>query len=396
MNTEMNCDVAVIGGGVIGCAVAYYVAKSGARVAVIDRSDIGSGASSANAGSINMATKKAGLTLDLAMASQRLYENLAAELRCDIEYAVVGKLIVAQTEEEIAFLEGLAVAQHAAGAPVQIVSATQCRALNALLEGPVFAGLYCPTDAQANPFKVTQGFARAAQKLGVEILSHTEVCAVEVEGNRVSSVLTTRGRLRAKWVVNAAGAYSSDVGRMLGIEHGVLPRRGQLVVLEARESMPAVGVSGAGQLLSKHAAVASTVASDDLHLSLYYSSRPASGTILLGSTNEFAGFDTRTTRQGIAGICRCTTRAMPRLARLNAVRSWAGLRPYCARGPLLGRAGGPDGYVIATGHGGDGMALAPITGRYISALVAHDGKPYDLSDFLSALDPTRTTAAAVH
>src|SRR5438552_2329316 len=92
--TTMKRDVAVIGGGVIGCAVAYYLAKRGARVAVIDRSEVGSGASSSNAGSINMATKKGAATLDLAMASQRLYEGLANELGCDVEYTVVGKLIV--------------------------------------------------------------------------------------------------------------------------------------------------------------------------------------------------------------------------------------------------------------------------------------------------------------
>src|SRR5436305_3388003 len=102
-----TCDVAVIGGGVIGCAVAYYAAKQGARVAVIERAMVGCGASSANAGGINLSTKKGKRTLALGMASQRLYEGLSAELDCDVEYTIVGKLIVAEREAEVAFLEEL-------------------------------------------------------------------------------------------------------------------------------------------------------------------------------------------------------------------------------------------------------------------------------------------------
>src|SRR5262249_56756075 len=121
------------------------------------------------------------------------------------------------------------------------------------------------------------------------------------------------------------------------------------------------------------------------HVSSSYTSRPTSGTTMLGSTNEFVGFDTGTTRAGIGGICHAAAALMPRLAKLNAVRAWAGLRPYCTSGPLLGRVGGPDGYAVATGHGGDGVALAPVTGAYVAEVIASAGV-CDLNDFL---DPVR-------
>src|SRR5208282_1099093 len=108
-------DVAVVGGGVIGCAVAYYLSKQGARVTLLERSIVGSGASSTNTGAIAMATKKPGLALDLAMASQRLYPALAAELGMNVEYLVEGNLIIAETETEAAYLEEMASAQEAAG-----------------------------------------------------------------------------------------------------------------------------------------------------------------------------------------------------------------------------------------------------------------------------------------
>jgi len=157
-----DADVAIIGGGVIGCAVAYYLSKQGAKVTVIERAAVGSGASSVNSGVISMATKKPGLALDLAMASQRLYPGLCAELGADVEYLVLGNLIVAENETEAGFIEELAKEQAAAGVPVEIVSAQRCRELNKLLEGRILSGMYCPTDAQVDPFKVTQAYARAA------------------------------------------------------------------------------------------------------------------------------------------------------------------------------------------------------------------------------------------
>ncbi len=375
-------DIAIIGGGVIGCAAAYYLAKQGARVTIIERAAIGSGASSVNSGVISMATKKPGLALDLAMASQRLYPGLAAELGMDVEYLVLGNLIVAETETEAGFIEELAKDQTAAGVPVEIVSAQRCRELNRLLEGRVLSGMYCPTDAQVDPFKVTQGFARAAEKLGAQIVSSTDVVSIESAHGRVRQVMTARGAVRADWVINAAGAHASAIGAMVGVTHDVKPRRGQCVILEASEDVPAVRVSSAGQLLAKHGGAP---AGGGLHVPLGYTSRPVSGTVMLGSTNEFVGYDTRTTREGVAGICRSALNLMPQLSRLNAVRAWAGLRPYSPTGPLLGDGGGVAGYAVATGHGGDGVALAPISGLYIAKYIASDGRQNDLPAFLGEL-----------
>src|SRR5678816_184425 len=267
-----------------------------------------------------------------------LYGGLAQELGCDLEYTVTGKLIVAETETELAYIEEMCAGQRTAGAPVEIVSAARCRELNSLLEGRVLGGLYCPTDAQSNPFLVTQAYADAARNRGARIMTHTAVHAIETADGRVIAVATSQGRLRADWVVNAAGAYAAEIGKMAGAVHDVRPWRGQLVVLEATESLPVVGVSGASQMLSKHAPAAADGAHGPLEAALYYCRRPFNGTVLLGSTYEFAGYDLRTSQEGVAGICLCVTRAMPRLRKLNAVRSWAGLRPHSPTGPILGRA----------------------------------------------------------
>ncbi len=390
-----KADVVVVGGGVIGCAVAYYLSKAGARVAVVERRVVGSGASSVNPGSIAMATKKGGLVLELARASQRLHEGLSAELGAETEYAVEGNLIVAETENEIAYLEDLAAGQRAVGVPVEIVSADRCRQLNPLIEGRVLSGLYCATDAHANPFKVTQGFASAAQARGAAIFANTAVESIAVEGGRVTQVVTSRGVISTRWVVNAAGAYAPEVGKMVGAAHDVVPRRGQIIVLEATDDLPGIRVSGASQLLAKHAGPAAGNAARKTPVSLSYTRKPRSGTVLLGSTNEFVGYDTRTTYDVLVGICECATRFMPRLGKLNAVRSWAGLRPYSAKGPLLGNGGGPQGYALATGHGGDGMALSAVSGLYLSEFIAGDGRAYEIADFLKQLNSKSMQPAKV-
>ena len=382
----LDTDVAVVGGGVIGCAIAYYLAHSGARVAILERAVVGAGASSVNSGVISLATKKPGLALDLAQASQHLYADLGRELDADLEYVADGGMVIAETETEAAYLEEMAVAQQAAGVPLRILTPAECRALNPLLEARVLTAGYCPTDAQANPFKVTQAFARAAQARGAEILTGLAVQGIETTGDRVTGVRTSRGLVRARWVVNAAGAHANDIGSMVGVAHDIVPRRGQMIVLEAADAMPAMRVGSAGSLLAKHKGTAGSI-----NAAFAYTSKPLSGTVLLGGTNEFAGFDTRTTREALAEISRLAVRAMPQLGRLQAIRAWAGLRPYSPKGVSLGHAGGPRGYAVAIGHGGDGVALSPVTGVYLAEHIARDGEDAGLPAFLAACRAAHAT-----
>src|SRR6185503_4361309 len=170
-----------------------------------------------------------------------------------------------------------------------------------------------------------------------------------------------------------------EIAAMLGVQHGVKPRRGQIIVLEATPDIPAVRVATAESLLAKHGGSSS---GSSANVAMSYLARPLSGTVLLGSTNEFVGFDTRTTPAALGEICRYARRLMPQLGDMHAVRAWAGLRPYSSKGPLLGMNGGPEGYVTAIGHGGDGVALSPITGVYVADVIASEGKGRDIDAFL--------------
>src|SRR5205085_191154 len=161
----------------------------------------------------------------------------------------------------------------------------------------------------------------------------------------------------------------------------VVPRRGQIMVLEGVPDLPVNRMSTAKQLVAKHLTKPGSP-EDRLSLACGYTSKPRSGTVLLGSTNEFVGYDTRNSLEALSGIAEYACRVLPGIKRLNVLRTWAGLRPYSPSGPIIGRAGGPDGYVAATGHGGDGVALSPITGTCVTEMLARDNPDLEVEALL--------------
>jgi sarcosine oxidase subunit beta len=379
-NSDTATEVAVVGGGVIGCAVAYYLSARGKKVTIIEAGTVGCGASSANPGSIALSTKKPGRTLSLAIASRILFQDLSEELGQDLEFAVDGNLIFAETDEEMQLLGELCAAQQKADVPARLIDATECRRINPLLDNSIPGGLYCAADAHTNPFVLTAAFARSAVKRGAEIRTGSPVSDIAHAHDGQFDVVTASGTIRCDWLVNAAGVAAPRIGKMLGLVHNVIPRKGEIVVLEATPDLPLARTSAARQLMIKHSSQAqnNTVA-------LSYTRKPRSNTVLLGSTNELGQDSIVSTREAIVNICAYARRVMPHLAHLHVVRSWAGLRPYSPSGPLLGHCkDGPPKYLLAAGHGGDGTALAPVTGRYIAELISAHPERVGVEEFLAA------------
>ena len=169
MNSQV--EVIVIGGGVIGTSVAYYAAKAGKRVILLDRGDIAAGTSGACDGFIIMQSKNPGPHLDLAMQSAALYPTLAAELDYDIEYMPCGGMIVAESEKQAQLLQGLIAKQKQAGLQVELLPIAQARQTEPLLAEDLWGAAYCANDAQVNPIRLAQGLAQAARRLGGQIRS---------------------------------------------------------------------------------------------------------------------------------------------------------------------------------------------------------------------------------
>ena len=214
----------------------------------------------------------------------------------------------------------------------------------------------------------SQGFARAARRLGAQIRSGVEATGLVIENGRVCGVQTKDGVLRSGNVVNAAGVWAPELVAPYGVSLPIRPRRGQILVTEPLPTMLRHVVLCACYLIAKYhpEELDPTDRQHRLGVGLAVE-QTAHGGLLIGSTREFAGFDRSTTLAGIEAVARHARRILPALAGVNIIRTFAGLRPHTPDGlPILGPVAELPGLIMAAGHEGDGIALAPVTGKKVA------------------------------
>ena len=348
-----------MGGGIIGCAVAFFLAKSGVYPLVLERGQVGGEASSGAAGMLTAQTHtdEAGALFDLKLASRALYKGLASELLertgLDIEYRQIGHVAPALSDEEDGAVARRVEWQKARGLPAEKLDARQARAMEAGLASDVRGAGWFPEDHHINNSAATQALASATMRLGGKFRTGCAVLDLVTEGKRVTGVRTESETVSAGAVILCAGAWMQQFEKASGIPLPIVPAKGQMVV--AKLELPAL----------RHVVYGSEV----------YAIPRASGEHIIGSTVEFVGFDKRVTVEGITKILKEVTRLVPALHEAAMVTNWACLRPAAPDGlPLLGKVPDRPGLLIATGHFRNGILLAPITGKLIAELIV-DGVP---------------------
>lgn len=338
----------IVGGGVIGCAIAYHLALAGSKATVIERQQVAAEASSAAAGMLVplAETRERGPFLDLTLESLRLFPNEVAELEqrsgVDIQYAASGILRVALTTADEELLKAALDRQRGLGLPMEWLGPKQTLSLEPGLTPHVLGGVYSPQESQLNSQRLTQAYADAAAACGATLRSGVQVTSLIRRGERVLGVRTNAGAIAADHVVLATGAWTRVLTQALGWNLPIRPVRGQMIAL--RRTGPPVRhmVWGAGGYLAPRA--------DDL--------------LFMGSTMEEVGFRKGTTASAQAWLKRTARKLMPALADAQVVSHWAGLRPGTIDHlPILGPLPGWQGLSIASGHFRNGILLAPITGR---------------------------------
>jgi len=366
-------DTAVIGGGVIGCSIAWRLAQKGMRAVVVERGEVGREASYA-AGGMLAPLAEADAADDffrLAVASRALYADFARELNevsgIDVEYRTEGTLFLSLTEEDDEELGRRWQWQHAAGLNVKRLDAGCVRKLEPLINERLRWALKFPDDHQVNNRLLTAALYAAAQKAGVEFRTGTDVERVLVESRegreRAVGVDTTGGNVKSDVVIVAAGSWSSLL-KTRGEEglptFQIEPVRGQMVSVE----MPPGGVNHI--IYSRQGYVI-----------------PRRGGILIaGSTSEKAGYDKRVTAGGVASIIERASQILPCFGGLEVKEIWAGLRPASSDGlPILGPDPHISGLIYATGHYRNGILLTPITAKAISELVSRGESSVNLAPF---------------
>jgi len=378
-----DADVIIIGGGIMGCSIAWQLGKYGKRVLVLERKDVAAGSAGATDGVVGYHTKRPGPQMDLAVASIAMFRDLAGELGENIEFDfTAGGMQPAEDKMQYDLLASIAEEQRTSGVDIRMISGDEARALEPNLADDVYGALYCPTSGKVNPLKLTNAFAHAAKRGGAVIQTETEVTGFLIRDGAVKGVCTDRGEYYCDTVVNACGSWAGLTAKMAGLDLPVTPRKGQLAVTEPVDFFMRATIQCALYNIIKFRPEAIR---DRRALKLGASlsiEQTENGGMIIGSTREFAGFEKENTFEAIDVMMKRAIRFFPALENVDIIRFFSGFRPYTPDGlPMLGETAALKGFYMAAGHEGDGIALSPITGKLIAELIA-EGKPsYNIDVF---------------
>lgn len=406
----------VIGGGVIGVCSAYYLAREGFAVTLVEKADIAAGSSYGNSGLIvpshaiplaapgvlwrglkwmrdpespfyikprldwqlarwlwrfraactpDRMRRAIPVLRDLSFASLALYRELAALPGLEFGFRQDGVLMVFRTAEGFADAvhESLLLAES--GLTNKLLDGAAARAHEPSLRPEIVGGVLFPDDAHIIPHAFVTGLARVLEGQGVRILRSTEVLGFRVAGRNVAAVETTRGELEADVVVLAAGAWSPGVAASLRLDVPIEPAKGYSVTYERPAGGPGL------PLILGEAKVAVTPMGDRLRF---------------GGTLELAGLDLAVNRRRVAALVRGAGRYLHGTEALRVIEIWRGLRPCTPDGlPLVGRPRRYENLILAAGHAMIGISLGPVTGKLVAQLASDQTPAVDVS----ALNPDR-------
>lgn len=345
---KKTADAVIIGGGVNGVSIAYNLAKRGlTNICVLERDFLASGATG-RCGAGVRAQWGTEMNLRMSMASVRMFENMNEELDYDddIEFNQGGYLLLAYTEAGWEQFKKNVALQKAHGLQVELLTPAEAKEVVPHLNTEQLLGAtYCPTDGHCNPFKVTDAYAKAARRLGVEIYTNTTVTGIERDGDRIQGVHTDRGYVSTPVVVNAAGGWSQDVAAMVGLEIPTHSERHQILITEPVEPMQRPMVMS-------------------FHHNLYCQQTPHGSFIMgLGDPTEKPGYNMEASWQFLEEMAEKITWLLPPLRHIRVVRQWAGLYNMTPdRTPILGPVEEVPGFYLACGFSGHGFMIAPMVG----------------------------------
>ncbi len=365
-----HTDVLVIGGGLAGLCTAYYLARDGADVLLVERDEAGMAASTANAGSLHVQLLSydftdntpadggpAAHTLPLAPKSIALWKQIGEEAGESLGIRTEGGLMLTDSTLGMDWLRRKSAMERHWGIESHVVGANELRDLAPALAETMVGADFVPAEGYGDPLRGTLAVLKLAQRHGARVLRGTEVLGIEREG-ATWRVATGKGVITAGKVVNAAGPWAAHIGRMVGLDLPVTGTVQQVIVTEPAPPM------------TNH-----LIALANRHLSL---KQQASGGFLVGG-GWFGGFDpangrTQNLRRNIEGNLWVCARVLPVLRSLNIVRSWTGINPAIDRAPILGET--PRLHGLFNAVSANGYTLGPIIGR-ITADVVLRGEAVD-------------------
>ncbi|MCG9127449.1 glycine oxidase ThiO [Candidatus Poribacteria bacterium] len=362
--TKNRFDVVIIGAGIIGCSIAYELAKKNVKVILIDKaSNVGTESSWAGAGILTSHATTNEPYPELCRASLDLYphvtEELKAETNIDIEFIRSGTISVFFDEKEATGLIGLAERRVNRGFSAEILSPEKVWELEPSVSYDIEGAVLFPEDGHVRNPKMVKALAIGASNHGSEFLLGNPVSSFIQENGQVTGVNVNGESIYADSFVIAAGCWSGKIASDLDFQISISPAKGQIVLIESVPPLITRTIDGLG---------------------IYIVPR-TDGRILLGATVEMVGYDKTPTVDGVKQMIDAAIAIVPELAACKFDQTWVGLRPYYKNGPCLGYIPGYDNVVLASGHYKNGILLAPITGKLISELLTSEKTSLPLTPF---------------
>ncbi len=366
MSNPKTANVVIVGGGISGVAIAWNLAKKGVKdIVVLEKKTVCSGATGRCGAGIRMQWGAEQNCL-LAKMSVEFFENAneILEYDRDVEFDQGGYLIVAGNEKENELFKKNIALQNSLGIPSKHLTPQEAKEIIPHMdETQIVGATFCQKDGHLNPFNTTEAFAKAAERLGVKILKKTKVTGIDVKNDKIVGVETTAGYISTPLVINAAGGWAQEVGKMAGVDLPLYSERHQILVTEPVERIQ-----------------------DPMYmafsLNIYIQQTPH-GSFIMGRSNPAEPRDLRVTSswQFLHEMINTCTTLLPPLRKLNLVRQWAGLYNMTEDAqPIYGKVDNVEGFWLACGYSGHGFMLAPATGILLTEMILGEPLSIDITN----------------
>lgn len=375
---KTTADVVIVGGGCMGASVAHYLAEREVTdVVLIEREpQLGTQSTGRNAGGFRHQFSDPA-NIALSKESITLFANFEEAVGQPIDFWADGYLFLLSSEAGVATFRKNVTMQREHGVMVDWLSAADAAALCPGLDtGDVLGATYCGDDGITDPNGVTQGFAKAAQAHGVEIRRGEEVTGMTVVGGRVTEVRTSQGTISTYNVINAAGPWARDVGRMAGVEVPVTPERRHIFIAQ-----PPGGGSWDDET-HRNKVPASRLMVIDFESTFYFHREGAGLLFGMGDPDEQPGFDTTVRWDFLPRVIEVAVKRLPALSDASVSHAWAGLYEMTPdHNPIIGPAPEVHGLYTIAGFSGHGFQHSPAAGRILADLITGRDPGLDISSF---------------
>ncbi len=361
-----NFDTIIIGGGIIGTATGYYLSQKGVKVLLLEKDYLTAGSTGRCITGIRQQFSTP-TSIKTAMESVNIFKNLKDEFDFNIEWAHSGYLFLAYDEEKVKIFKNNIKIQKQFSLEVNFLSPEECKKIVPMLNiEDLIGGVWCATDGQANPFLVVKGYSEGIEKNGGMILINTEVKKINTKNGTLDSVTTSKGdTFSAPIILNAAGPWAKEIGKMVGLELPVEPERHEALITEA----------------VKYQKIPMLV---DYRADGGYFVQRITGQFIGCYTPEklIPGKNTDSSLEFLQEMSRRMSRIVPALENVAILRQWAG--SYCMTpdgNPLIGKTE-IDGFYCSVGMCGHGFMLGPSLGKYLAEFITEDTWPFNMDEFI--------------